>query len=240
MRRQPPHIEKTRYRRGMSRTLPLVACCAPISRPTLSEAQAIELETLFKALADRHRITILNLLAQAGGDPICVCDFTEPLGLKQPTVSYHLKLLAGPVSCSARSGAASPTSASRTVRWNVSASSSPARRTRWPTLRDAGSARSLTRRRDVRHVRARLRRLRSDHGQREDAALGHLGIAITFGLVIMVMIYAVGHVSGAHFNPAVTFAFALARHFPGRGLPLLGRAGGRRDRRGTPPARLAR
>ncbi len=45
-------------------------------------------------------------------------------------------------------------------------------------------------------------------------ALGNLGIAITFGLVIMVMIYAVGHVSGAHFNPAVTFAFALTRHFP--------------------------
>jgi aquaporin NIP len=45
-------------------------------------------------------------------------------------------------------------------------------------------------------------------------ALGHVGIAITFGLVIMAMIYAVGHVSGAHFNPAVTFAFALSRHFP--------------------------
>jgi len=45
-------------------------------------------------------------------------------------------------------------------------------------------------------------------------ALGHLGVALTFGLVIMVMIYAVGHVSGAHFNPAVTLAFALARHFP--------------------------
>jgi aquaporin NIP len=45
-------------------------------------------------------------------------------------------------------------------------------------------------------------------------ALGHVGVAITFGLVIMFGIYAVGHISGAHFNPGVTFAFALSRHFP--------------------------
>jgi len=44
--------------------------------------------------------------------------------------------------------------------------------------------------------------------------LGHVGVAITFGLVIMFGIYAVGHISGAHFNPGVTFAFALSRHFP--------------------------
>ena len=45
-------------------------------------------------------------------------------------------------------------------------------------------------------------------------ALGHVGVAFSFGLVIMAMIYAVGHISGAHFNGAVTLAFALTRHFP--------------------------
>ena len=51
-------------------------------------------------------------------------------------------------------------------------------------------------------------------------ALGHVGVAISFGLVIMVMIYAVGHISGAHFNPAVSFAFGVARHFPWRRVGL--------------------
>jgi len=52
--------------------------------------------------------------------------------------------------------------------------------------------------------------------RRYDGSLGAVGIALVFGLIIMVMVYATGHLSGAHINPAVTVAFTLSRHFPAR------------------------
>ena len=71
----------------------MVQCCAPLGASSLSDDEVLELERVFKALADRHRVKILNRLLSAGGDAVCVCDFEDLLALKQSTVSYHLKQL---------------------------------------------------------------------------------------------------------------------------------------------------
>src|SRR5437899_1823216 len=78
--------------RDVTKTLPLVECCAPLAISTLAPNEAVELERLFKALSDRHRLRILNVLLQAG-EPVCVCEFQPTLGISQPTVSHHLKQL---------------------------------------------------------------------------------------------------------------------------------------------------
>ena len=69
-----------------------VACCVPLSAPALSDEQAEATAELFKALADPARVRIVNTLATKG-EPVCICDLIEPLGLSQPTVSHHMKKL---------------------------------------------------------------------------------------------------------------------------------------------------
>lgn len=67
------------------------ACCAPIARTGLGEADAERAASLFRVLGDPARVRIVNLLATSG--EVCVCELTPELGLAQPTVSFHLKKL---------------------------------------------------------------------------------------------------------------------------------------------------
>src|SRR6266540_5133452 len=69
-----------------------IGCCTPIAGPNLSDREARDAATLFKALADPHRVRIVNVLANAD-EPVCVCDFQTPLRLAQGTVSFHLRKL---------------------------------------------------------------------------------------------------------------------------------------------------
>ena len=73
--------------------LPVINCCTPLAGSSLGEKQAEELELVMKALADRNRLRIVNMLLRADGKPVCVCEFEPFLGLAQGTVSHHLKVL---------------------------------------------------------------------------------------------------------------------------------------------------
>jgi ArsR family transcriptional regulator len=59
----------------------------------LTAAQAGDLARTLKALADPTRLRLVSMVAAHDGGEACVCDLTEPLGLTQPTVSHHLKIL---------------------------------------------------------------------------------------------------------------------------------------------------
>lgn len=69
------------------------ACCAPLVQETLTADQAEVLAARLKALADPARLRLVSLLAASPDGEACQCDLTEPLGLSQPTVSHHLKVL---------------------------------------------------------------------------------------------------------------------------------------------------
>ena len=68
-------------------------CCPSVLGSPLDDARAVELAKGFAALADPARLRVLSLLAAAEGGEVCVCEFVEPLGKSQPTVSHHLKVL---------------------------------------------------------------------------------------------------------------------------------------------------
>ncbi|WP_456697848.1 ArsR/SmtB family transcription factor [Aeromicrobium sp. P5_D10] len=71
----------------------LSACCAPLVSEAISTEDAAALAAKFKALGDPTRVRLLSMVAAHDGSEACVCDLTEPVGLSQPTVSHHLKIL---------------------------------------------------------------------------------------------------------------------------------------------------
>ncbi len=79
---------------GSRPALPLAdACCAPLLREPITASQAADLARLLKALADPTRLRLVSMVAAREGGEACVCDLTGPLGLTQPTISHHLKIL---------------------------------------------------------------------------------------------------------------------------------------------------
>ena len=70
-----------------------LVCCAPLVRRALTADEAGDLSRVLKAIADPARLRLLSMVAAHEGGEACVCDLTEPLGLSQPTVSHHLKVL---------------------------------------------------------------------------------------------------------------------------------------------------
>jgi ArsR family transcriptional regulator, arsenate/arsenite/antimonite-responsive transcriptional repressor len=75
--------------------LPVIdpACCTPLLRESITASQAADLARKLKALADPTRLRLVSMVAAHEGGEACVCDLTEPLGLTQPTISHHLKIL---------------------------------------------------------------------------------------------------------------------------------------------------
>lgn len=69
-------------------------CCVPSQgQEALLPVEADALAARFKALADPNRLRILSIVSSSATAETCVCDLSEPLGLRQPTVSHHLKIL---------------------------------------------------------------------------------------------------------------------------------------------------
>ena len=85
----------------MAKLLPVIdpvpsaaVCCAPLTKAPLTVEEAEQLAMRLKALADPTRLRLLSLMLASENLEACTCDLTEPLGLTQPTVSFHLKKLA--------------------------------------------------------------------------------------------------------------------------------------------------
>lgn len=79
--------------RALPRVSELAACCTPLVGTALDATTAERLAGVLKALAEPTRLRLVSIIAAHEGAEACVCDLTEPVGLSQPTVSHHLRVL---------------------------------------------------------------------------------------------------------------------------------------------------
>lgn len=78
---------------SMKISKPISTCCTPLLSGHLNPEEAEQLALVFRVLGEPARLQVLSLIAAQPSGEACVCELTEPLGLSQPTVSHHLKVL---------------------------------------------------------------------------------------------------------------------------------------------------
>jgi ArsR family transcriptional regulator, arsenate/arsenite/antimonite-responsive transcriptional repressor len=85
-------MSPTRTKEMASDAIAVGACCAPVMQAPLAEADAEELATAFKVLADPVRLRLLSLISAREGET-CACELVDVLDRAQPTISHHLSVL---------------------------------------------------------------------------------------------------------------------------------------------------
>jgi ArsR family transcriptional regulator, arsenate/arsenite/antimonite-responsive transcriptional repressor len=88
----PEHIDECQYI-NMKLTQQISSCCPSLLSGAIDSEQAAQMAAIFKVLGEPARLQVLSLIAAQPTKEACVCQLTEPLGLSQPTVSHHLKVL---------------------------------------------------------------------------------------------------------------------------------------------------
>ena len=68
-------------------------CCSPLLSGYLTPDEAVDLAAIFRVLGEPARLQMLSLIALQSNQEVCACELVEPLGLSQPTVSHHLKVM---------------------------------------------------------------------------------------------------------------------------------------------------
>jgi ArsR family transcriptional regulator len=77
----------------MKTSKPAIPCCPPLLSGKLTPEEAVQLAALFRVLGEPVRLQMLSLIAAQSNQEVCACELAETLGLSQPTISHHLKVM---------------------------------------------------------------------------------------------------------------------------------------------------